>query len=693
MTSSGPPVAPRGPGADPYAWMRDRDQPQLREYLAAERAYYDEQTAAQRALREDLFAELAARLPPAEESVRWRRGGFWYFTATVAGQQLEQFCRAAGRDGPGEVLLDSNLLLADPAAGGSYAELGVREVSPDGRYLAYSVDFDGDEVYQLRVRDLATGTDLAERIERTYYGLAWAADSRSLLYVVTDPAYRPHEVWRHELGTAPSRDSLVYREDDERFELTVRATRSGAWLLIETTSRNTTETRLIPAEDTGAAPFVIEPRRPGTEYYADHAGGPDGGELYLVTNAGAAEFRLVRGPVTALATTGPGAVPWSGERWTEVIGAAGDTRLAGCEVFGRYLVVEQRRGAATQLRVVDRETGAQHVIEAGGPEQALALAVNEDYESAAVTVRTESLTEPPSWSDVDLASGRWELRKRQDVPGYDPAGYVSERISAPAADGTMIPVTVAYRRGLRRDGSAPVLLYGYGAYEACSWPEFSVVTPSLLDRGFLYAIAHVRGGGEGGRRWWTEGHLDRKRTTFTDFVAAADMLAGAGSDDPGWAAPDRIVSRGLSAGGLLQGAVFSMAPQRWRAVVAEVPFVDVVTTMLDPSIPLTITEWEEWGDPRDPAMRAYLTSYSPYDNVPGGPRPDLLVTGSLHDPRVLIHEPAKWVARLRATESGTSGRLLFRPELGAGAHVGPAGRYDQLRYEAEILAFVLTAAG
>ena len=690
MTGSGPPSAPRGPGADPYAWMRDRDQPQLREYLTAERAYYDEQTAPLRALREDLFAEMAARLPPAEESVRWRQGGFWYFNQTVAGQQLEQFCRAAGRGGPGEVLLDNNLLLADPAAAGSYAELGVREVSPDGRYLAYSVDFDGDEVYQLRVRDLATGTDLAERIERTYYGLAWAADSRSLLYVVTDPAYRPHEVWRHELGTAPEHDSLVYREDDERFELTVRATRSGAWLLIETASRDTTETLLIPAGDTGVAPFVIEPRRPGTEYYADHAGGPDGGELYLVTNDGAAEFRLVRGPVTA-----PGPGPWPGARWTEVIGPTGDTRLVRCDVFGRYLVVEQRRGAATQLRVVDRETGTQHLIGARGPERALALALalNEDYTAAAVTVRTESLTEPPSWHDVDLASGRWELRKRQEVPGYDPAGYVSERISAPAADGTPIPVTVAYRRGLRRDGSAPVLLYGYGAYEACSWPEFSVVTPSLLDRGFVYAVAHIRGGGEGGRRWWAEGHLDRKRTTFTDFIAAADMLAGAGSADPGWAAPDRIVSRGLSAGGLLQGAVFSMAPERWRAVVAEVPFVDVVTSMLDPTIPLTITEWDEWGDPRDPAMRAYMSSYSPYDNVPDGPRPDLLVTGSLHDPRVLIHEPAKWVARLRATDRGAGGRVLFRPELGAGAHVGPAGRYDQLRYEAEVLAFILAAAG
>ncbi|MGI8448922.1 MAG: S9 family peptidase, partial [Streptosporangiaceae bacterium] len=687
--ASGPPAAPGrpaaggGPDADPYAWMRDRDRPEMREYLAAERAWYDGQTAPQHGLREDLFAEMAARLAPAEESARWRQGAFWYFTRTVAGQQLEQFCRAADPGGPGDVLLDGNLLLEDPACTGSYAELGVREVSPDGRYLAYSVDFTGDEVYQLRIRDLTGGTDLAERIEGTYYGLAWAADSGALLYVVTDAAYRPHEVWRHEPGTAPGRDTLVYREDDERFELTVRATRSGAWLLIETASRDTTETLMIPARDTRAEPFAAEKRRPGTEYYADHADGPGGGELYLVTNAGAAEFRLVRAPATA-----PGAAAW-----TEVIGPAEDTRLMRCDVFGRYLVVEQRHGAATQLRVLDRETGAQHLIGAGlagagGPERALALAVNEDYGAAAVTVRTQSLTEPPSWHDVDLASGRWELRKRQDVPGYDPAGYVTERISAPAADGTLIPVTVAYRRGLRRDGSAPGLLYGYGAYEACSWPEFSVTTPSLLDRGFVYAVAHVRGGGEGGRRWWAGGHLDRKRTTFTDFIAAADTLAG-----EGWVGPDRIISRGLSAGGLLQGAVFSLAPGRWRAVVAEVPFVDVVTTMLDPTIPLTVTEWDEWGDPRDPAMRAYLRSYSPYDNVPAGPRPGLLVTGSLHHPRVLIHEPAKWVARLRATDTGGGGPVLFRPERGAGAHVGPAGRYDQLRYEAEILAFILTTVG
>jgi oligopeptidase B len=672
----GPSVVLAGGEADPYAWMRDAALPATREYLAAERAYYDQQMAPLRGLREELSAELIARVPEAEDSPPWRRGGHSYFTRTVPGRQFEQFCRVT-QGAPAQVLLDENLMLDDPACAGGYVALGVREVSPDGRLLAYSVDFDGDEVYQLRVRDLGSGQDLAERIGGTHYGLAWSADSRSLLYVVTDARYRPHQVWLHRLGTAPDQDVLVYAEHDERFELTVRATRSGAYVLIETESRDSTETLVIPAEDTSAAPAVLQKRRAGIEYRADHADGPGGGEFYLVTNDGAEEFRLVRSPASR-----PGL-----RRWTEVIAGSADTRLVSCDVFGPYLVVQQRRGAATQLRVVDRRSGEQRLIEAGGVHSSIALAVNEDYGTTAVTVRTQSLIDPPAWHDIDLASGRWQLRKRQEVPGYDPARYVTERVTAPAADGTLIPVTLAYRKGTRPDGCAPCLLYGYGAYESCEWPEFSVATPSLLDRGYVYAVAHVRGGGEGGRRWWQNGRLDRKRNTFTDFIAAADMLA-----DRGWAAPGRIVSRGLSAGGLLQGAVFSMAPRRWRAVVAEVPFVDCVTTMLDPSIPLTIQEWDEWGDPRDPEMRAYLASYSPYDNAPDGSRPGLLVTGSLHDPRVLIHEPAKWVARLRATDTAGS-RLLFRAELGAGAHVGPAGRYDRLHYEAEILTFIVDAAG
>jgi oligopeptidase B len=678
MPDSLPPAAPATPAADdPYGWMRDTQLPAMRAYLAAERQYYDDQLAPLRGLRDELRQEMTGRVAAAEESVRWRHGGFWYCTRTVPGQEFGQFCRAAGPGEPVQLLLDENALLNDPACSGGYVALGVREVSPDGRLLAYSVDFDGDEVYQLRIRDLASGRDLPDRIERTYYGLAWAADSRSLLYVVTDQEYRPHEVWRHGLGTRPDRDVLVFREEDQRFELTVRATRSGEYLLVETESRDTTETLAVPAADPGASPAVLAPRRRGVEYRADHARGPDGGEFYLVSNDVAAEFRLVRAPVRA-----PGR-----DAWTEVIAGAPDTRLVSCQVFGRYLIVEQRHAAATQLRVLDRETGAQRLIEPPGPEFALELAVNEEYDVAAVSVRTESLIDPPAWHDVDLASGRWELRKRQDVPGYDPARYESRRLTATAPDGTMIPVTIAGRRGLGPDGTAPGLLYGYGAYEACSWPEFSVLTPSLLDRGFVYAVAHIRGGGEGGRRWWLDGRLTRKRNTFTDFIAAADMLAA-----DGWADGGRIVSRGLSAGGLLQGAVYAMAPGRWRAVVAEVPFVDCVTTMLDPSIPLTITEWDEWGDPRDPEILAYLRSYSPYDNVPAGPRPDLLVTGSLHDPRVLIHEPAKWVAKLRATGDGQA-RVLFRAELGTAGHTGPTGRYEQLGYQAEIGAFIVAAAG
>ncbi|HEX4060172.1 MAG TPA: S9 family peptidase [Streptosporangiaceae bacterium] len=671
----GIPAAPASGGPDPYAWMRDRDLPATRDYLAAERAYYDRWLESARGLRDELAAELAARVVPAEESVSWRRAGHAYFTRTVPGREYEQFCRAAGPGEPAQVLLDENLLAEEPAGGG-YLGLGVREISPDGRLLAYSIDFDGDELYQLRIRDLARGADLPERIDGTYYGLAWSAGSRSLLYVVTDAQYRPHEVWRHVLGTDPHRDTLVFREEDQRFDLIVRATRSGAYVLIEIESRDSSETLVLPAAGTDTEPVLIEARRPGVQYRAEHADGPGPGEFFLVTNAEAEEFRLVSAPADA-----PGLA-----RWSEVIAGSPGTRLVSCDVFGPYLVVQQRHAAATQLRIVDRRSGEQRVIEAGGPHVSLALAANEDYHATAVTVRTESLVEPPSWHDVDLATGRWRARKRQQVPGYDPARFATERTTAVAPDGTSIPVTIAYRAGLRRDGSAPCLLYGYGAYEDCEWPAFSSQTVSLLDRGFVYAVAHVRGGGERGRNWWLDGRLDRKRNTFTDFIAVADMLA-----DQGWAAPGRIVSRGLSAGGLLQGAVFSLAPRRWRAVVAEVPFVDCVTTMLDPDIPLTINEWDEWGDPRDPAARAYLASYSPYDNPPAGPRPDLLVTGSLHDPRVLIHEPAKWVARLRATDTAGS-RVLFRAELGAGAHTGPAGRFGQLGYAAEILAFIVDAA-
>jgi oligopeptidase B len=395
--------------------------------------------------------------------------------------------------------------------------------------------------------------------------------------------------------------------------------------------------------------------------------------------------------------------------------------LASAQAFSSHLVVLERQDGLPHLAIAslvkapgNNSLFAQR-IEFSEPVYNAALGANPEFVADHLRFQYESFITPRSVFDYDIRTGEQILRKQQPVLGaYDPTQYVSERVLARAPDGTTIPLSVVYRRDTPRDASAPLLLYGYGSYGISVPVSFSSNRLSLLDRGVIYAIAHVRGGGELGKPWHDAGRMHKKRNTFTDFIAAADMLTGRG-----WAAPDRIVSRGLSAGGLLQGAVFSMAPRRWRAVVAEVPFVDCVTTMLDPAIPLTVNEWDEWGDPRDPRIRAYMESYSPYDNVPAPPRPGLLVTGSLHDPRVLVHEPAKWVARLRATASGdgtagdgtagdgtagdgaagdagagdagSGGRLLFRPELGAGAHVGPAGRYDRMRYEAEILAFILAS--
>jgi oligopeptidase B len=488
-----PPVAPAQDGTDPYAWMRDTSDTALLGYLAAERAYYDQQTAHTVRLRDELAAEMSARLAPAEESAGWRLGGWHYFTRTRPGLNYEQFCRRSGSGAAdAQVLLDENLLLDDPDCAGDYVALGVREVSPDGQLLAYSADFDGDEVYQLRIRDLATGTDLPERMERSYYGLAWSADSRSVFYTVTDAIYRPHQVWRHDIGTGSETDVCVFTEPDDRFEVTVRASRSGALIFIECESRESTETLVIPATDTRSVPRVVQPRRRGIEYRADHADGPDGGELYLVTNDGATEFRLVRAAVTA-----PGAHGWS-----EVIGEAADTRLVACDAFSRYLVLTERRGAATQLRVLDRHTGAERLTQASSPHTTLELADNPDYQATSITVRTESLIAPPAWHDIDLASGEWQLRKRQQVPGYDPARYRTARIAVPAADGTQIPVTVAYRAGFRRDGTSPACSMAtartriaHGLSSACRWPACWTAATCTRSR---TSAAAARRAGDGG---------------------------------------------------------------------------------------------------------------------------------------------------------------------------------------------------
>jgi oligopeptidase B len=691
-----PPVAPRTPvvrdlhgqrDVDNYAWMRDHSAPAMQEYLAAERAYYDAETSHLAGLTKELYDEAVARTPQGtDDSVSWTLRGYHYRHRTPAGAEGKQLIRWRDGESPadGRVLLDEDVISADTG----FVDVGTCEPSPDNRLLAWSADTSGAEIYELRFRDTATGQDRADVIERTYPGGAWAADSTHFFYLVPDALYRPYQMWRHEVGAAPGSDVLVYEESDARFSLTLAPSRSGQLVVLTSESRDSTEVWILPAGWPLAEPAVVAPRRAGVEYRVDHAADPSGGpgQLLIVTDDGAAEFRLMRAPADA-----PGRENWSEVPCPAVAPARDDTRLLRCDVLAGHLLLTLRRGGSQLLAITGPDGDYVREIWPAPAAGAIAVAHAEDYAAGSVVIAEESLIEPRAWSALDLATGQRQELKRAEVPGYAAARYLTRRLVATVSDGTGVPVTIAYREGTPLDGTAPCLLYGYGAYESSLDPEFEVSLPSVLDRGAVYAVAHVRGGGECGRNWWQQGRLRAKPTTFSDFIDVAGWLAG---DSGGAALVDgrRIVSRGLSAGGLLQGAVYSRAPGRWRAVVAEVPFVDCVTTMLDPGIPLTIEEWAEWGDPRDPDDFACLRAYSPYDNPPAGARPALLVTGAVNDARVLVHEPAKWVARLReADDAGTS--VLFRVELGAGAHTGPSGRYGHLRYEAEIYAFILTALG
>jgi oligopeptidase B len=712
---SGPvaPTAPRVPAVrqlhghadvDNYAWMRDHDAPAMRDYLAAERAYYDEQTGDLAELTDQLFAEAVARTSTtAEDSAAWSLRGYRYWYRTPAGAEGRQLLRAplppdgAAPAGLGKeiVLPDETVLLDETVLGADsgYVDVGVAEPSPDDRLLAWSADTSGAEIYELRFTEIDNGRDLPDVIERSYPGGAWASDSSHFFYLVPDELNRPHQVWRHALGTAASADVLVYTETDARYELTLTGTRSGELILITAASRDTTEVWLISAAEPLAAPRLVEPRRRGVEYRVDHGASMVGaGDLLIVTDYGPAdistpEFTLMRAPVSE-----PGRQNWVPVDCPATAPARDDTRLVRCDVLSGHLLLTLRRGGAPLLAITGPDGQQVREIQPALTAGSIAVQHAEDYFAGSVVIAEESLTEPPRWSELELATGRRRELKRAQVPAYDAARYRTERVSARAADGTDVPVTLAYRVDTPLDGSAACLLYGYGAYESCLDAEFDRSLPSVLDRGVVYAVAHVRGGGERGRDWWQQGRLRAKPTTFSDFIDVADWLAGDVAGSVPLVDGARIVSRGLSAGGLLQGAVYSRAPGRWRAVVAEVPFVDCVTSMLDPGIPLTINEWDEWGDPRDPDDFACMRSYSPYDNPPPGRRPDLLVTGAVHDPRVLVHEPAKWVARLRETDTAAS-RVLFRVELGAGAHTGPSGRFGHLRYEAEVAAFILDALG
>lgn len=687
--SSVPPVAPRRPHVhtehgvdrpDPYFWMRDKADPEILPYLRNERAFYDNEVASLRELHDGLATEMVGRVAESDESARWREGRHYYFTRTVSGAEFEQFCRLDDA-GSETVLLDENTLLEDS----SYVEVGIRYVSPDERFLAYSVDLDGDEVYELRFRDLATLQDLDERVEHSYYGGAWSADAKTFFYVVHDHIYRPYQVWRHELGTDASTDVLVFEESDQQFDLDLWADRAGDYIVIFSASRDTSETHLIDAHHPAQPPRCLAPRRRTIEYLVAHLPGSGGGSLLIVTNDGASEFRLMQAPVGTS----------SADDWREVVAEQPDERLHNVEVFRGHVVLQTVRRGRQQLRLLSWEAldtpdplGASIIVDAGIRGGLITLSHNEEFDADHVMVGVESFVQPLQWQAIDLSTGERTLLRERNIPAYEPANYVIEERWVTARDGEEVPVRLVRHKATALDGSAPLLLWGYGAYESAFWPGFEIGLASLLDRGMVFAHAGIRGGGDMGRRWWLDGRLERKINTFTDFIDVADALAADGTIDG-----ERIVSRGMSAGGLLQGVVYGMRPDRWRAVIAEVPFVDAINSMLDGNMPLTANERDEWGDPRVKEHFDAMMQYSPYENVPTDGRPDLLVTGALHDPRVMVHEPAKWVARLRETDSGSGGRVLFRAEIGEGGHSGPTGRYAAQAYEAEICAFVLDVVG
>ena len=677
---------------DEYAWLADKDDPDTIAYLKAENAYTEAVTAGLAPLQDQIFAEIKARTQESDLSVPVRKGDWWQYARTVEGQQYAVHCRRAVRPGEvipplagdgqpldgEEVLLDGNQL----AAGAGFFALGAYQPSPDWRWLAYSTDLRGDERFTIRIKDLATGALLPDEIPGAYYGCSWSLDGSVLFYVTVDGAWRPYRVWRHRIGTPADQDVMLYEEADRRFNVDVGHTRSERYIVVHSASVLTSEVWLLDAAAPEGELTVVTPRRQGLDYSVDDAGD----RLLILHNDHAENFEIATAPVSAP------------RDWTPLVPHRADTRLLGMAAFADFIVVYFRRDGLTGLRILDSSdaagAGGEREIAFAEPIYRVGPGPNPEYHAARFRLSYTSLVTPGSVYDCDMATGELTLLKRQPVlpspsgEPYRPEDYEQHREWAVAADGTRIPISLVCRKDTPRDGSAPCLLSGYGSYEISRDPAFSIPVLSLLDRGFVYAIAHIRGGGELGRAWYTDGKLLHKKNTFTDFIACAEYLERSGP--PFWTSAARLVARGGSAGGLLMGAVANLAPQDFAGIVAQVPFVDALNTILDPSLPLTVTEWEEWGDPlHDPEVYAYMKSYTPYENVTGQVYPPIFALGGLNDTRVTYHEPAKWIARLRAVAKG--GPFLLKIEMEAG-HGGRSGRYDAWREEALVLAWIIQTA-
>ena len=677
-----PPAAAREPRTDvvhgdvrhdDYFWLRDKDAPAVTAYLEAENAYADGVLKPTEAFQDALYREMLARIKEDDQSVPYRYGAWLYYSRTETGKQYPIHCRKAAPAAPEQVVLDLNAL----AEGHPFLALGAYTVSDDGRWLAYTLDYTGFREYTLYVKDLVRGTLAPERVERVS-SVAWAADSVTIFYVLEDEAKRPYRLCRHRLGTPVAADPALYEETDALFRLGVWRSRSRALLFAASGSFTTTEVRWAPAGAPTADWRVVMPREKDHEYSVDHGVGADGDLFYIRTNGGGRRnFRLVTAPVSDPRP----------ERWRELLAHRDDVMLEDVDVFADHYVVHEREDGLLRLRVTELASGLTHHVEFPEPTYEVSADVNAEFVLPAYRLRYQSFVTPASVFDYEVAARRLLLLKQTPVLGdWDPARYRSERIHAVAADGTRVPISLVYRLGAARDGSSPMLLAGYGAYGIAYPVTFSSSRLSLLDRGLTVGIAHVRGGGELGKRWHDDGRMLAKRNTFTDFIATADALIA-----QGYTAADRLVIEGGSAGGLLMGAVLNLRPDLCRGALLRVPFVDVITTMLDESLPLTVGEFEEWGNPKIRAHYEYMKTYCPYTNLARRPYPAILVRTSLNDSQVMYWEPAKWVARLRALNDGHP-PLLFKINMAAG-HGGSSGRYDALRELALDYAWILTTLG
>lgn len=677
---SQPPVATKQPHLttihdvkreDDYYWLRDKNNPATIDYLKAENAYTEAVMAHTKGLQDKLFKEMKGRIKETDVSAPVKDGPYYYYERTEEGKQYRIHCRKKGSlNAIEEVLLNENEL----AAGHDYFRVGNFEVSPDHRLLAYAVDMEGDETYTLRVKDLATGKLLPDEIQNTYYSVEWSSDCKVLFYTILDESMRPFKAFRHVLGDDSKNDVLVYHEPDDRFYVTLSKTLDQKYILVSLESQVTSEVRFFEADKPTGELKMIQPRQQNMEYNVAH----HEGEFYIVTNdGGAVNFKLVKAPV---------ATP-DKSHWSEVIGHRADVRIESVEAFKDFMVIYDREAGLQKMRVRRFDTGAEYTIDQPEPVYSIGEGDNREYDSKVVRFEYMSLVTPPSALDYDMETRTRTLVKQQEVlGGYDPAKYESRRLFATASDGTRIPISIVYRKGMKQDSTNPTLLYGYGAYGLSMDPWFSSNTVSLLDRGFVYAIAHIRGGQEMGRPWYENGKLLKKKNTFTDFAACAEDLIA-----EKYTSREKLAIMGGSAGGLLMGAVTNLRPDLFRAVVAQVPFVDVITTMLDASLPLTVIEYEEWGNPNEKASFDYMSSYSPIDNVRATNYPSMLITAGLNDPRVGYWEPAKWAAKLRATKTDHN-VLLLKTEMGAG-HGGKSGRYDKLHEVALEFAFLLDVMG